>query len=384
MKILLIVHYQFNPDSGAAGVAWQLGQEYQKLGHQVQYYSLDDLPHWLPDLAKIVLFPWFVAWHIGQLARQQAVDVVDSSTGDTWVWSRIGQYASKNRPLIVARDHGLDHIEHLEFLKDVELGKRLMSWKYPLYRGSIRLWEETTALRNADLVLLLNRPTVEYAIDNLGVEKEKTQLIINGIPQNFLALPYHPLDTNQQPIIQIAQIGTYIPRKGIQYSVPALNKILACYPQVKVSFFGTQCLECPSVEQVYADFNPDVRDRVTVIPRYPHSQLPTLLKEHQIVLFPSTCEAFGMALVEAMACGLAPIASATPGPMEIVDHEQNGIIIPPRNTDAIESALKRLITNYEYLECLRQNAYTSAQKYSWIDIARDTLTLYEKVLGIRD
>ena len=377
MKILLIVHYQFNPDSGAAGVTWKLGQYYQQLGHQVQYYSLDDLPDWLPQLAKIVLFPWFVALHIRKLANQEAIEVVDSSTGDTWVWSRIGQHISKNRPLIVVRDHGLEYIEHREFLHDVELGKRTMSWKYPLYRGSIRLWEEATALRYGDLVLLLNRPTLEYAVKDLGVEKQKTQLIINGIPEDFLNLPYESLDIDRNPIIKIAQVGTYIPRKGIQYSVPALNKILARYPQVKVTFLGTQCLECPDVEQVYADFDPNLRDRITVIPRYPHDRLPTLLKGHQIKLFPSTCEAFGMALVEAMACGLAPIVSATPGPMEIVTHEQNGIVIPSRDTKAIENALEKLITDLVYLETLRQNAYNSAQKYCWSDIAQDTLNLYQ-------
>lgn len=382
MKILLIVHYKFDPNSGAAGVISKLGQYYQQLGHQVQYYSLDNLPDCLPVLAKIVLFPWFTALHIRKLANCEAYDVVDSSTGDTWVWSRIGQYLSKNRPLIAVRDHGLDHIEHREFLKDVQLGKRPMSWKYPLYRGSIRLWEEANSLRYADLVLLLNRPTLEYAINNLGVDKQKTKLIINGIPENFLNLPYQPLNITPKPIIQIAQIGTYIPRKGIHYSVPALNKILDRYPQVRVTFLGTQCLECPDVEQVYNDFNPELRDRVKVIPRYPHSQLPTLLQDHQIKLFPSTCEAFGMALVEAMACGLAPIVTATSGPMEIVTHEQNGIVIPPRNSDAIENGLQQLITNHDYLERLRHNAYATAQKYSWGDIAQDTLTWYEKVSAI--
>lgn len=382
MKILLIIHYKFDPNSGAAGVTWKLGQYYQKLGHQIQYYSLDNLPDWLPELAKIFLFPWFVALYIRKLTNCQAVDVVDSSTGDTWLWSRVGQYFSKNPPIIVVRDHGLDCIEHQEFLKDIQLGKRPMSWKYPLYRGSIRLWEEANSLRYADLVLLLNRPTLRYAVENLGVDKQKTQLIINGIPENFLGLPYQPLNIAQNSTIQIAQIGTYIPRKGIQYSVPALNQILDRYPQVKVTFLGTQCLECPDVEPVYHDFNPELRDRITVIPRYPHEQLPTLLQNHQIKLFPSTCEAFGMALVEAMACGLAPIVTATPGPMEIVTHDYNGIVIPPRNAEAIAVALQQLITNHDYLERLRQNAYATAQKYSWADIAKNTLNWYEEVSAV--
>jgi glycosyltransferase involved in cell wall biosynthesis len=384
MKILLVIHYEFNRDAGAAGVTWQLGQAYQQLGHEVYYYSFDDLPKELPNIVKRVVFPEFVAHHIWKLTKEQKIDVVDTSTGDTWLWSKLTSNLSKHLPLIVARDHGLEHIEHLEFLEDVKLGKRPISWQYPFYRGSIRLWEEAISLHYADLVLLLNRSAQKYAIAKLGVKPEKTRLIINGIPDSFLNLPLEPINRDEDAEIRIAQIGTYIPRKGIQYSVPALNRILACYPQVKVSFFGTKCRECQDTAQIYADFDPEVRDRVTVIPHYRHEDLPNLLQDYQIKLLPSTSEAFGMALVEAMACGLVPIATATPGPLEIVRNGYDGLIIPPRDDVAIEEAIKRLIRDRSYLKWLRRNAYSTAQQYSWTKIARQNLVFYQEALALKE
>ncbi|MCU0533670.1 MAG: glycosyltransferase family 4 protein [Hydrococcus sp. Prado102] len=384
MKILLVVHYEFNRNAGAAGVTWQLGQAYQQLGHEVYYYSFDDLPKELPNIAKRIVFPEFVAHHIWKLAKEQKIDVVDASTGDTWLWSKLTSNLSKRLPLIVARDHGLEHIEHLEFLEDVKLGKRSISWQYPLYRGSIRLWEEAISLSYADLVLLLNRSAQKYAIAELGIKPEKTRLIINGIPESFLNLPLEPTSIAEDAEIRIAQIGTYIPRKGIQYSVSALNRILTRYPQVKVGFLGTKCRECQVYAQVYADFEPAVRDRVTVIPYYCHEDLPNLLQGYQIKLLPSTSEAFGMALVEAMACGLAPITTATPGPLEIVRNGYNGLVIPPRDDVAIEEAIKRLICDRPYLKWLRRNAYSSAQRYSWTKIARQTLVYYQEALALKE
>jgi glycosyltransferase involved in cell wall biosynthesis len=380
MKILLIVHYQFNPNAGAAGVTWQLAQEYQKLGHEVLYYSFDNLPHRMPNLVKRVVFPEFVARHIWNFSRQQGIDVVDACTTDTWLWGKIRQSLGKSHPLIVVRDHGLEHIEHLEFLEDVKLGKRPMSWQYPLYRGSVRLWEEAISMRDADLVLLLNSRAQKYAIAELSIKPEKTRLIVNGIPEFFLNIPFAPMSAIETSVIRIAQIGTYIPRKGIQYSVPALNRILTHYPQVRVTFLGTECRECQDVAQVYADFAPAVRDRVTVIPRYNRQTLPNLLAGHHIKLLPSTSEAFGMALIEAMACGLAPITTATPGPMRIVRDGHDAIIIPPRNSQAIEQALEQLIDNRPHLDRLRCNAYATAQNYSWTRIARETLAFYEEAL----
>ncbi len=372
MKILAIVHYPFNHNAGAAGVIWQLGREYEKLGHQVEYYSFDNLPQNWPNRVKRVLFPLFVADRI----RKKAVDVVDASTGDTWLWSKIFQNKHQKKPAIVVRDHGLEHIEHQEFLEDIERGKRSMSWKYRLYRGSIRLWEEATALRHADMVMLLNDRAVKLAVEKLGVDKNKIRSIVNGIPEYLLNLPLEPV---KEPI-RIAQIGTYIPRKGIQYSVPALNRILDRHPEVKVSFFGTECLECTDREQIYRDFDPKFRDRIQVVPRYEHSKLPELLKGHQIKLLSSTSEAFGMALVEAMACGLAPITTNTPGPLEIVTDGEDAMVIPSRDAEAIFEALEKLIGDRPYLETLRHQAYQTAQKYSWQKIAKNTVAIYEEAL----
>jgi len=357
-------------------VTWRLGQEYQQLGHTVEYYSLDDLPVKLHPLAKVAVFPEFVASKIASLERKQAVDVVDASTGDGWVWSALRQ-KSRNRPLMIARCHGLEHIEHEEYEEEVQRGNLTFSWKYPLYRGSIRLWESASSMRLADLVLLLNRRDRDYAVEKLGVNPEKAHIIPNGIPESFLNLPFDPLPDDAP--LRIAQVGTYIVRKGVQYATPALNTILARYPHVEVSLLGT---DCPT-EKVYADFDPGVRDRVTVVPCYSHETLPDLLKGHQIKLFPTISEGFGIALIEAMACGLAPITTNTPGPMEIVHDGHDALVIPCRDTDAIMQALERFLNDRPYLEQIRRNAYQTAQRYSWSRIAQDNLAFYEKAYCLR-
>ncbi|MGF1492535.1 MAG: glycosyltransferase family 4 protein [Microcoleaceae cyanobacterium] len=382
MKILLIIHEKFDPDSGSAGSTFKIGEEYRKLGHDVQYYSFDDLPQKLPRLAKRVTFPAFVAAQIQSIVRRQQIDVVDASTGDAWVWAKLFRQSRHRPPLLVTRSHGLEHMKHLADLEEARKGSLKLSWVYPLYRGSAKLWEVSASLRCADLVYLLNHQEEKYVIEQLGVSSERTHVFPNGIPDYLLNLPFEPIPDAEAATIRIAQVSTYIPRKGILYSIPALNRILARYPQVEISFFGTQCRACPDPAQVYADFDPAVRDRVKVIPRYQHETLPNLLSGHHIKLLPSISEGFGKALVEAMACGLAPITTATPGPLEVVSRGHDGIIIPTRDTEAIEQALEHLITHRSYLEQLRRNAYLTAQRYSWRQIAENRLKTYETALAL--
>lgn len=375
MKTLFTFHYPADPNAGGPGVTWRLGQEYEKLGHQTEFYCLDDLPKSLP-LLRYVLFPEFTAAKI--LRSLPSIDVIDASTADAWIWGLILQKFYKSRPLLVARCHGLEHIEHLEYLEEAQRGYLKIGWKYPLYRASIRLWEVATSMRQSDLVLLLNNRDRDYVVEKLGVHPDRAHVVANGIPEAMLDLPFEPTPAENEPI-KIAQVSSYIVRKGIQYGTPALNALLKRYPKVELSLFGT---ECPA-DQVYPDFDPEVRDRVTVIPYYENHRLPEMLKGHHIKVLPTISEGFGVALIEAMACGLAPVTTTAPGPMEIVRDGETGLIVPCRDREAFEQAVETLILDRTLLDRLRQNAYRSAQRYSWKNIAQDNLNLYDAAWRMR-
>lgn len=376
MKTLFTFHYSADPNAGVSGVTRYLGEEYKKLGHEIEFYSLDDLPKFLPPLAKFALFPEFTAAKI--MRSRTRFDVIDASTADAWIWGLVLQKFHHDRPLLVARCHGLEHIEHLEYVEEAKRGNLKLEWKYPLYRGSIRLWEAATSMRQSDLVLLLNQRDRDYVVETLGVDPDRAHVVPNGIPAAMLNLPFEPTPPAHQSV-KIAQVSSYIVRKGIQYGSPALNALLKRYPKLEVSLFGTEV----SAEQVYADFDQAVRDRVRVIPYYENHRLPELLKGHHIKVLPTISEGFGVALVEAMACGLAPVTTTAPGPKEIVRDRETGLVVPCRDQVAFEQAIETLILDRTLLDRLRQNAYRSAQRYSWHQIAQDNLNLYDLAWKLR-
>ena len=127
-----------------------------------------------------------------------------------------------------------------------------------------------------------------------------------------------------------------------------------------------------------------LRGRVKVVPRFDRTELPALLKGYQIKLFPTLMEGFSLALVEAMACGLAPIVTSTPGPLEIVQDGHDGLVVPVRDSRAMERALERLITDRALLDKLRRNAHAKVQAYSWSQIAQQRLQLYEEFSPSRE
>ncbi len=375
MKILLTIHHELDPNAGAPGSVIQLAQAYEKLGHSVDLYGFDQLPSWAKAGSAELVFPEFLAVYL--VKHSHLYDVVDTSTGDVWLWGSILRWPYRRTPLLVTRSHGLEHTVHLQYLADVKQGKQHRSWKYPLYRGGFHLWEVAQSLRCADLAFLLNQLDLKYTVETLGVNPDRTFVTHDGIPESFLHRPLN-LDTSDEAL-RIVQIGTYIARKGIQYSVPALNAILARHPHVQLTLLGT---DCPPAK-VLADFDAALGDRIQVIPWFDHQQLPELLKDHHIKLFTPLSEGFGKVLVEAMALGLAPVTTAASGPLEVVTAEHDALVVPIGDSQAIEQALERLICDRSLLNTIRRQAYITAQGFGWSTLAQQRLDIYQTALTQR-
>ena len=382
MKILLVIHEYLDPNSGAAGSTLALRREYSQMGHEVHLLSYDDLPKSIGIKVNDLIFPYWLFYKLQSLSACEKFDVIDASTGDIWLWSKLFKNRKK-RPLLVTRSHGLEHMQHMEYLKSSKRGELELSWKYPIFRGSVLLKQVQQSLIYSDINFQLNSQDADYAIQSLDVSKERTYVFPNGMPESFLNQGF--IETPMSPIseVKIAQIGTYHYRKGFQYSIPALNNILNRHQNVIVTFFGTDPPAEPPVAQqeILAKFSDDVRDRVTVVPHFTHSELPQLVKGYHIKLFPTLSEGFGKALVEAMACGLAPISTPAPGPMDVLTDQVDSIIVPFRDSQAIEDQLERLLSDLPLLDKIRRNAYETAQQYSWHSIAKQRLDVYEKEIS---
>jgi glycosyltransferase involved in cell wall biosynthesis len=220
----------------------------------------------------------------------------------------------------------------------------------------------------------LNSHDRDYAVNNLGVSASRCRIVVNGIANELLDRDPEISQPADPGMLRIAQIGSYIGRKGVAYGAPALNSFLRKFPNVTVSFFGTGC----DRDHVLADFDPDVHSRVSVRRSFVRSELVDLLDDHHVLLCPSLSEGFPLALGEAMARGLAPVASRIPGPDAIVEDEASGLLVPPANAPAIESALLRLIFDPDLLTRLRIGARRRAIQYTWASVAAQRIDLYRE------
>ena len=111
-----------------------------------------------------------------------------------------------------------------------------------------------------------------------------------------------------------------------------------------------------------------------------HELLPQALNAADLLVLPSVGEAFGLVLVEAMACGLPVLACATHGPAAIVADGKTGWLVAPDDEDALTDALVAAASDRDERRARGERAHAESRHYGWPAIAHRLVSLYVELL----
>lgn len=112
----------------------------------------------------------------------------------------------------------------------------------------------------------------------------------------------------------------------------------------------------------------------------PDSDIPALLKNATVFVYPSLYEGFGLPPLEAMASGVPVISSNISSIPEVVG--EAGILIDPCSVEQISEAMQKVIQDEELATRMSKQGLVRAKQFSWEKTARATLEVYRKVCSI--
>ena len=110
------------------------------------------------------------------------------------------------------------------------------------------------------------------------------------------------------------------------------------------------------VRQAFAPF----RGRVDFAGAVPPERMARLYREHDLLVWPAVNEAYGMALMEASACGLPVVAGDEGGVREVIRHGVNGLVVRPRDPAAFARGAGRVMTDRALYRRLAQRGWGHA------------------------
>lgn len=217
----------------------------------------------------------------------------------------------------------------------------------------------------------------------LGISSDRTVIIPCGVDAEL----FSPADgaSSKSAKKRILSVGRLVPRKGFSSIIAALKDV----PDAEAIIAGgpeesslKDDREVKRLRELARECGVD--QRVTFLGRVPHTQMPELMRSCDVIACTPQYEPFGIVPLEAMACGRPVVATAVGGLKDTVRDGVTGFLVPPRHTEALAAALKKLTDDSELAAQMgREGRELISGTYSWKDIATRTAEVYRGVVAQR-
>jgi glycosyltransferase involved in cell wall biosynthesis len=225
----------------------------------------------------------------------------------------------------------------------------------------------------ADLVIANSRFTREsFAL--AGCDVSKVRVVPYGAPAPVSLEAARAGGTHGQGPVRMLWAGTFGIRKGAHYLLDAWREAnLGAHATLDV--FGSQALPARLITPQ--------PEGITF-----HSPVPrAVLMEHyqraDILLFPSLCDGFGMVATEAWSRGLPVLTTSHAGAVDLLRHEENGLLVPPADVGSLAAALQWCVAHRDALRAMRPAAQATAAAWQWTDYRRALASAVAPVLSRR-
>lgn len=237
------------------------------------------------------------------------------------------------------------------------------------------------AARRADAIISLTDQITEELCE-AGFRRERIVQIANGIDSARFApaLPEQRDELRRQldlpqdcPIALFA--GRLESQKAADVLLRAWKQVHAHQPEALLLLAGDGSLRT-ELESLSRSLG--IQDAVRFLGQTDH--MLALYQSADLFVLPSWSEGMSNALLEAMACGLMPVATAIPGTTEVVTHEREGLLVTAGSETELAAALERSISD----EALRASLSATARQrildhFTIEQVARRYAEVYQQV-----
>ena len=264
------------------------------------------------------------------------------------------------------------HADSIKTPGDPRIAKRINS----LIRSVILLRSKP----NSSTKTILNALSLPDLI-NVSSSRDVTAATSCGIrADKIICQPYaltaHELDSLRIRTTgnNVVFLGTFDFRKGCTNIAKTFAHIHSRFPQTRLKLLGAKGL-MQTEQEILGFFPRKLRESVDVFLRFDRSELPTLLQDCKLAIFPSYWEGFGFSVLETLAAGIPTLAYDAPGPCDILPPSW---LFPVGDFQKMGSKACELLSDSsdEHANAAREYG----RRFSWPAIAEATLDAYAAAL----
>ncbi len=205
------------------------------------------------------------------------------------------------------------------------------------------------------------------------------RVIPHGVDLERFSAEIPPIEDLCDGKLNILFVSRLEERKGIGYLLKAFRMVKEEIPQSRLIVVG------PGNDWQYKDWVNAVELKDVVFVGYAsYGDLPRYYRTADIFCIPAVGqESFGIVLLEAMAANKPIVASNIAGYADVVTHGVEGLLVPPKDEQALAQALLSLLNDQALRQQMGSQGRSKAELHSWESITQKTMDYYQELLGAR-
>lgn len=305
-------------------------------------------------------------WNLWRLMRRRRYRLVHTHTSKAGVLGRLAAWLARV-PAVVHTPHG--HVFYGYY------GPRL---------SRFFVWTERRAARLADRIIALTAVDADEHVDFGIAGREKFAVIHSGV--DFAPLQGEPGTSDEcRRLCGLEPGTTVVGTVGRLTAIKGQDDLLRAFALLRDRFPRARLLLVGDGEEKEAlrALARDLGIAKQVVFAGWRRDLAPVYGAMDVFAFPSLNEGMGKALVEAMFCGVASVATRVGGVPEVLQHGQQGLLVPPCDPQALAEAVAGLLVDGERRRRLGQAARERAGAYSAAEMVRQLEELYTEVLRVK-
>jgi len=230
------------------------------------------------------------------------------------------------------------------------------------------------------MIIAISEVVGRHMVQGFATPAENIRVIPRSVDLQKFNLPRARKADNQP--FTIVMIGRITPLKGHPYFLKAMARVIQRIPSVKIQIIG----DAPVKKQPYKDELILLTKRLGISGQVEfmgnRRDIPELLsKADCLVLSTITHEAFGRVIIEAQAAGVPVVATRVGGVTEVIDHEKTGLLVMPKDIEAMSDAVIRILNNPDFSAGLVIEAKKKIDdRYTLAHMADATIAVYRELM----
>jgi glycosyltransferase involved in cell wall biosynthesis len=310
-------------------------------------------------------YPVWEQWSLPRAVEKYGCDVLHCTSNTAPMFGKT--------PLVVI-------LHDIIYLESVSILKKAGTW-YQKFGNMYRRWVVPHVVKRSKKVVTVSNYEKERIAKFFGFGKEKLTAIYNGVGEHFKKV------TDEAYLKSIKEkynlpddffffLGNTDPKKNTK----GVLKAFADFNTQSSKTYKLVMLDYDKAElkRLLDEIgHPEQFENIFLTGYIPNIEMPAIINQCKLFLYPSLRESFGIPILEGMACGVPVITSNTSSMPEVAGDA--ACIVDPHKPEEITQAMQRILIDDDYRNELCKKGMERASHFSWKRMAEENLKLYKEL-----